>query len=60
MTFPFGMIEMSTAIRFADVVDYADRLSLEEQEELVDILRSRMRDEKRKRIKTTANGASSI
>ncbi|MBF0198573.1 MAG: hypothetical protein HQL32_12725 [Planctomycetes bacterium] len=50
LSVPFGVLVMSTAVRFADVVDYADHLSLEEQEELVDIIKSRMRDEKRKRI----------
>ncbi len=41
---------MSQQAVFADVVDAADKLSPEEQEELIDILRRRLADEGRRRI----------
>ena len=41
---------MPFAVRFSDVVDSADSLSVEEQQELVDILKNRMRERKRQQI----------
>ena len=41
---------MTQAAQFSDVVDAADQLSLDEQEELVEILRKRLADCGRRRL----------
>ena len=44
------MIAQDARPRFADIVEAADRLSLDEQEHLIDIVRRRVAEEKRNRF----------
>jgi hypothetical protein len=45
------------AVRFADLVEMIDRLPLEQQESLVDVVRKRMADQERRRINTSIRSA---
>ena len=50
---------MSQATRFSDVLDDADRLTADEQELLVDILRHRLAEQRRQQIATDIQSARS-
>ena len=48
---------MSRAIRFADLIEMIDRLPLEQREGLVDVVRKRIIDDRRRRIAASVRSA---
>lgn len=48
------MIAMTT---FAEIVDATDRLTLDERQELLEVLKQRIRDENRRRLRAEADAS---